>query len=236
MAAFSWLHLTDLHKGMRGDTHLWPNIRQAFYKDLADQYKRRGAWDVVLFTGDLVQKGSAEEFTKLNDEILKPLWEYFQELGFNPALLAVPGNHDLQRPQPLSAAARMLTKWGNDPEIQEEFWETPDSEYRQVVDRAFQNYSAWWNEYSFRGSLDIQSGRLPGDFSTIVSKDGFQIGIVGLNVTFLQLTGGDYTGKLVWGSLSGMSGNFTMLVEGMERRGLKNWIPACCLHIREKTG
>ena len=39
-------------------------------------------------------------------------------------------------------------------------------------------------------------GMLPGDFSSVVTKDGISLGVVGLNTTFLQLTGDDYAGRL----------------------------------------
>jgi 3',5'-cyclic AMP phosphodiesterase CpdA len=59
MSTFNWLHLTDLHLGMAGQKHLWPNIRDIFYDDLRKPHKQCGPWDAVLFTGDLVQRGSA---------------------------------------------------------------------------------------------------------------------------------------------------------------------------------
>ncbi|WP_295446697.1 hypothetical protein [uncultured Thiodictyon sp.] len=32
---FSWLHLTDLHFGLKGQGGLWPTLRQPFLDDLA---------------------------------------------------------------------------------------------------------------------------------------------------------------------------------------------------------
>src|SRR5689334_15891365 len=37
---------------------------------------------------------------------------------------------------------------------------------------------------------------LPGDFSAVIQKNGFSLGIVGLNTTLLQLTGEDYETRL----------------------------------------
>ena len=42
--AFSWLHLTDLHFGLRGQPHLWPNLRERFLDDLAALHDRCGPW------------------------------------------------------------------------------------------------------------------------------------------------------------------------------------------------
>jgi 3',5'-cyclic AMP phosphodiesterase CpdA len=91
MVAFNWLHLSDLHLGMGGEAHLWPNIRDQFFEDLTELHKTCGPWDAVLFTGDFVQRGSKEEFDKLN-ELLDPLWVHLASLGPTPVLLAVPGN------------------------------------------------------------------------------------------------------------------------------------------------
>lgn len=91
-----WLHLTDLHVGIKDEDWLWPGMREKFRDDLVSIHDRAGPWDLVLFTGDLVQKGT--EYARL-DEVLNDIWTWFGELGCSPKLLAVPGNHDLKRPQ-----------------------------------------------------------------------------------------------------------------------------------------
>ncbi|NQZ10684.1 MAG: metallophosphoesterase [Algicola sp.] len=197
MVAFNWLHLSDLHLGMGGQAHLWPNIRDQFFDDLTELHKTSGPWDAVLFTGDFVQRGSKEEFDKLN-ELLDQLWAHLAPLGSTPVLLAVPGNHDLVRPKPTKAAVRMLKKWDDEPEIQQELWQDPDSEYRELIEQAFENYQHWWQNTPLRGDLVINHGLLPGDFSATWTKNGLKIGLVGLNTSFLQLDGGDYYQKLAW--------------------------------------
>ncbi|MCP4701324.1 MAG: NACHT domain-containing protein [Gammaproteobacteria bacterium] len=198
MTSFNWLHLTDLHLGMDGQSHLWPNIREQFFVDLETLHRRCGPWDAVLFTGDFVQKGAAEEFTKL-DGLLNELWDRLQTLGSEPVLLAVPGNHDLVRPDPKSSAVRLLEMWDNVPDIQEEFWKEPDSEHRTLISHAFANYLNWRDDSTLSGSLKMRPGLLPGDFSATWEDRGLRIGIVGLNTAFLQLTGAaDYKGRLAW--------------------------------------
>ena len=51
--------------GMTELNYLWPELRELFYKDLKELHKCCGPWDLVLFSGDLVQKGSAKEFEKV---------------------------------------------------------------------------------------------------------------------------------------------------------------------------
>jgi hypothetical protein len=60
--SFSWLHLTDLHYGLKGQDCLWPNLREPFLESLGPLHDRCGPWDAVLFTGDLVQSGKSEQF------------------------------------------------------------------------------------------------------------------------------------------------------------------------------
>lgn len=194
MSKLSWLHLTDLHYGMGEQKHLWPNIKDQFFEDLKKLHEKSGPWDVVFFTGDLVQSGANEEFDGLN-KLLDQLWRRLKELGSEPLLIPIPGNHDLVRPS-MSAAARVLTKWAENPEIHQEFWEDPNSEYRAVIDSAFTNYSKWLETCPFTSSLKKQSGLIPGDLSITIEKDDLKVGVVGLNTAYLQLSGGDYLGRL----------------------------------------
>jgi len=198
--SFSWLHLTDFHYGLKAQGHLWPTLRAPFLDSLTALHAQCGPWDVVFFTGDLVQAGKSEEFAKLQTEVLDPLWQKLNELGSGDAvLLAVPGNHDLFRPNPSEdnpAAERLLDK-GGFARVEERFWEQPAGSYRGVVNDAFAAYSAWWKAAPHRPDA-MCAGILPGDFSTTRVCGTRRIGIVGLNTAFLQLAGGDYKERLVW--------------------------------------
>lgn len=199
-SSFSWLHLTDLHYGLQGQGHLWPNLRQPFLDSLADLHDRCGPLDAVLFTGDLVQSGESAQFKEMQAEFLDPLWRRLEELGSGDAvLLAVPGNHDLYRPNPYedNAAIDVLLEKDGFHRIEEKFWDRPTGPYRRVIGDAFAAYSQWWTAAPHRPD-DIKAGLLPGDFSATIERDGRRIGIVGLNTTFLQLAGGDYKSRLVW--------------------------------------
>lgn len=200
MTTFSWLHLTDFHFGLKGQDTLWPNLRQPFLDDLEKLHDLTGPWQVVLFSGDLVQQGRSEEFESMQREVLDRVWKKLEELGSGKArFLAVPGNHDLYRPDPKEdnpALDGLLDKDGFN-RISAKFWEYPTGAYRNVVRDAFGAYTAWWNATSRRPD-NLTPGLLPGDFSCTIDHDGQAIGIVGLNTAFLQLQGGDYREKLVW--------------------------------------
>ena len=78
---FAWLHLTDLHFGLKGQGYLWPTLRQPFLDDLAVLHDLSGPWDAVLFTGDLVQSGESAQFRQMQQQGLDPLWERLGILG-----------------------------------------------------------------------------------------------------------------------------------------------------------
>lgn len=197
---FSWLHLTDFHYGLKQQGHLWPTLREPFLESLAALSEKCGPWNAVLFTGDLVQSGKSEEFSRMQAEVLEPLWEKLKELGSGDAvLLAVPGNHDLFRPNPAEddAAVDALLDKDGFKRIEEKFWDQPAGSYRRVVNNAFAAYREWWSKAPRRAD-SIHDGILPGDFSTTLSCGERKIGILGLNTAFLQLAGGDYKERLIW--------------------------------------
>jgi predicted phosphodiesterase len=206
MKSFNWLHLTDLHFGLQGQDSLWPNVREVFWNDLEKLHEKSGPWDAVLFTGDLVQSGSEAEFNELEVKVLGPLWDRLTQLGSkDPVLLAVPGNHDLVRPdgkKPKAALRLMLQKTGF-AEVADEFWSDPSCEYREIISTAFANYNSWAGKNGRNKGLTIKPGILPGDFAATLNIETTQgsplkIGLAGINTTFLQLTNGDYRKRLAF--------------------------------------
>jgi WD40 repeat protein/predicted MPP superfamily phosphohydrolase len=190
-----FLHLTDWHVGMAEQGWLWPNVREAFFDDLERLHEQLGGFDAVFFTGDLTQRGSEAEFAKL-DQGLAALWQRFAELGSNPVLVTVPGNHDLQRPPPKGALVKALGTWHADPDVRDALWSEAEGEYRQGVRNAFAPYAAWAERQPAMKRARPRWGLLPGDLSAVVERGGLRVGVVGLNSAFLQLTGADYDKKL----------------------------------------
>src|SRR5947209_8308988 len=156
MVAFNWLHLTDLHLGMDGLQNLWPNVEEVFFEDVEFLVGQVGPLDLVFFTGDLVQRGSAEEFKQIN-RLLEKFWQKFREIGSEPKLLAVPGNHDLVRSENLQDPTLLILMqlWDN-PNVQQPFWDNAESPQRKLVDNAFANYIQWWQDVSVP-KLEIHS-------------------------------------------------------------------------------
>lgn len=193
---FNWLHLTDFHQGMGDQDWLWPNVREEFFRDLKRLYEKSGPWDLILFTGDLSNRGDPREFERFDRELEKLRSELKKiDAACAPMLLAVPGNHDLVRPSLKNPIVKHLARWGDDADVMDEFWTAPECDYRQAIDAAFAGYQHWWDSAS-APVAGLQHGLLPGDFSVTIEKDGARLGIVGLNTAFLQLADGDYQGKL----------------------------------------
>jgi len=201
MSHFNWLHITDLHYGQPDQEYLWSNVREAFFEDLRKLHERTGPWNAVFFTGDLVFSGEQTEYDKLESEVLTRIWDELRQLGSGDAiLLAVPGNHDLIRPNNNSqpdAALRQLLRDGGFDEIAKEFWKEPNGEYSSVVQNAFQTYKRWWNKALYRNVETLVDGILPGDFAATLLLPDKRIGVLGLNSTFLQLAPGNFQGRLV---------------------------------------
>ena len=191
-AKFSWLHLSDLHFGLTGRNTLWPNLRESFFYDLEKLHEATGPWQVVVFTGDLVQTGKSAEFQEVQNEVFERLWDKLKQLGSGDAvLLAVPGNHDLLRPNPSENNPTLDT-------LPEKIWLNPTGPYINVIRKAFGAYAEWWKNCPQCPTSQFRHGIIPGDFAFSLKQGDYSIGIVGLNTAFLQLQGGDYQGKLAW--------------------------------------
>ncbi|MBL8110933.1 MAG: hypothetical protein JNJ96_14815, partial [Anaerolineales bacterium] len=149
-----------------------------------------------FFTGDLVQKGAEKEYDEFDNK-LKRLLDHLKNLGSDPVFLAIPGNHDLVRPNPDSAFIAALSTWSTNSKIRELFWTKDDSEYRLGIYAAFSNWTKWSQHgISIDRLKNYQQGIMPGDFSATLEFGEISIGVLGLNTTALQLSAGDYEGKL----------------------------------------
>lgn len=182
MTIINWLHLTDFHCDAPGQVWLQDAVKDAFMDDLQSLYRISGPWDIVFFTGDLAFSG--REYSAAQHAI-DELWNKFHSLGCDPVLLAVPGNHDLQRPTADAVA-----------HLQEMRKSESTSDLARFLAANFEGYNKWWDGNIKRGTgattcpksrveaRDWFSGYLPGDFAVTIAKDGLNVGIMGLNTTF----------------------------------------------------
>jgi tetratricopeptide (TPR) repeat protein/predicted MPP superfamily phosphohydrolase len=194
---FRWLHFSDLHVGVHEQSSLWPRFGRLLDADLERVLKRAGDIELIVFSGDMVQKGTRDEFD-LFDETLGKIIDRISEFQARPQLIALPGNHDLVRPDSLSGHAVALAAYWQRPEIRERFWDKKGEDYRAFISGVFENYTAWQNRLIDAG-VHIRPdkvGLLPGDASYVIETSSGKLGVAALNSTWLQLEGGDYTGRL----------------------------------------
>lgn len=219
---FRWLHLTDLHVGMRDEQHLWPQVEQEVLRDLDRVLDQLGGLDVVFFTGDLAFSGQAAQYARF-DDIWGAVRAHLRTRNVEPALLAVPGNHDLQRPAADDAEAQRLRGWADDADLRKRFW-SPDCAERARVHEAFAGWTAWAGEaLDWSRFAEVQcDGLLPGDFAaTWAPPGGPRVGVLGLNTAALQLDGGDYEGRLTV-----HPAQVTALMQGKHGGRLYRWAAA----------
>ncbi|MFA5962508.1 MAG: metallophosphoesterase [Sphingomonas sp.] len=195
-STFRWLHFSDIHVGMSALPRLWPRSATLLLDDLETAHRKAGGFDCLIFSGDLVQRGEAAEFDAF-DEIIDRILARLGDLGPKPSLMTIPGNHDLVRPDPLNPAALALAQYWSQSSLRERMWDA-DQPYLAFLKSVFEAYSGWRARAISRGVhlAPAVEGLLPGDASYVIQTPTGEIGLVGLNSTWLQLGGGDYKGGL----------------------------------------
>ena len=196
MSAFRWLHFSDIHVGQDGQARVWPRASTMLLDDLETAHRKTGGFDCVMFSGDLVQKGSEYEFDQF-DEVIGDIIRRLGELGERPPVITIPGNHDLTRPNRLNPFAMALTSFWNDADLRDGIWKTENG-YLAFFEEVFLNYSTWRSRAIERGIhlAPVMQGPLPGDASYLLDTAAGKVGVIGLNSTWLQLGGGEYRGDL----------------------------------------
>lgn len=172
-----WLHLSDWHLGQDNLKWKWNNgVKQIVFKDLELLNDLMdGPVDVIFFTGDLVYKGSPEDYENRLKKELMELYTKLDALGSRPFFIPVPGNHDLQWPgeeyNPVIQMLKFLHLKDNNclnsmeidsPGLAElkgmlsclndnfnYFWRGQESEYYSCINRAFKNYEKWFNSFPY---------------------------------------------------------------------------------------
>lgn len=203
---FNWIHFSDIHVGVGDQNWLWPRSDFLLMKDLERVHKRAGNFDLLIFSGDLTQQGSSEEFDQFTEISLR-ITQRLAEFGPVPKLITVPGNHDLRRPPAGSPGGAMLRRFASQPELHKSFWKEyqegyapaeGDLSYKKFIDTAFAPYLSWRDTVVAAGlhAKPVEIGYLPGDASYKIECDGGTCGVVGLNSSWLQLGAGNYEKQL----------------------------------------
>ncbi|MCA9648981.1 MAG: NACHT domain-containing protein [Myxococcales bacterium] len=221
-ARITWVQISDMHLSRleHGDTRtrrfggeLWAHGLRAFLEDLDQQLRAlQLVPDLLLITGDLTFSGSDEQYRDLDDDLLTPLLRRLAQHGGEPLLVAVPGNHDVQRPRSSRdrLAYRALRDYDelDDPELEAlrcELWQQRDASF---VEPLFGGYLQWSRRTMLPVLADTAprdtglrvvshyDSHMPGDLSVVVEKQGQSLLLVGLNSAWIQYDGGEFEGLL----------------------------------------
>jgi formylglycine-generating enzyme required for sulfatase activity len=201
-----WLHIADLHAGGQGTAEqheLFDGLRQ----EIRATAERLGPPDLILLTGDAACTGQDHEYglvENMIDRIRGWLGEVHPDAP-PPLLFAVPGNHDVVWPgRKEKRLYRVLGDYdhADDPDVRDlrdELWRDHDV---SLVEPLFAPYLRW-HEAQVLAPLDedercvrVRASFFPGDFGAVVEKDGFRLGLLGLNSAWVQYGPGDFAGKL----------------------------------------
>jgi predicted MPP superfamily phosphohydrolase len=168
----------------------WLSIKAQFFDDLKSVIEHSGAINLIAFTGDIANRGHADEY-KVASEFLEELGLFFlKESGTIPPFAAVPGNHDLERPSSSSTLKRVLERYWDEESEKEIFSPLQNSDLRDFSASMFRNYSDWINgkDHGLPTLSSMQTGLLPGDFTGTEVVGDFKVGVVGLNSAFRHLS------------------------------------------------
>jgi 3',5'-cyclic AMP phosphodiesterase CpdA len=202
--AIRWLHLSDLHLGCQRED-LWWQMQEDLAASVRSFVERLGPPDLLLLSGDLTNTGAAKQFDRV-DRLLDTLLGWLAESGgAEPLIVAVPGNHDVQRPPEAKGFQylildRYVEAGLEDRHVQsleDALWSQHDV---SVVKPLFTNYQKWFRKRllpDLERRAKIHASHFPGDFCLEVEIAGaFPLCLVGLNSTWQQYKGGDFERKL----------------------------------------
>lgn len=214
MLPIRWLHLSDLHFGAPGAPVL-NQVMSEFWKWLDSAKEVRSApIDLLLISGDIAYSGKGQlrksssdsnsEYDRA-DEFLARLCEKLA----NPAVICVPGNHDLNRAAMrddfLCSAFDHYAQGTGDAKLraglEKILWDREANKIR--LKPLFQDYLSWSEEKWIKslGShpyvTQLHPSYFPGDLFVQLRPVGkFPLVIVGLNSAWLQYNGDNFKDRL----------------------------------------
>ncbi len=181
---------------MKNQDWLWPTFKHLLYDDLNRLLDKTGPVNAILFSGDIAQGGQQDEYDQFA-AILIELRAQLAAFGPVPPLIAVPGNHDLLRPQEGGSLEAAMRQVPQDGKILEHVF-NPQGEYLSKLRALFAPFVAWQEQAILDGLHFAPSGRglMPGDMVFELPFEGGVAGIATLNSAWLQLSAGSYLNRL----------------------------------------
>ena len=179
-APLRWLHLSDFHVG-KDDYG-----QRRLFKYLLDHVRERvesGAGpDVVFITGDIADKGQADQYDDFFDSFFVPLWGLLSP-ECQERIFIVPGNHDVDQAQ-----ARAVDTYDILLRIREFLDPTDQGQFeRSTIFPRLQAYA----DYDFTNSGDHWLFSSEGALIRSLEIRGHKIGILSLNTAWLSCSDED---------------------------------------------
>jgi formylglycine-generating enzyme required for sulfatase activity/predicted MPP superfamily phosphohydrolase len=194
-----WLHLTDLHRKGRRDDALWPSVKEALWRALADPPEERlKAVDVVIFSGDLAFSGAKAQYEEVKTFLGELRAKLKKASGKDVPVFAVPGNHDLARPTGRDARSAAWLYDYTDPDCLATLWGSTPNEELDAIRATFKDWSEFQRD-TIEATLEnsrIKHGLMPGDARVELDLNGFKLGLVGLNSAWRQVDGRDFRNRI----------------------------------------
>lgn len=175
---FSWLHLSDFHLGK--DDYAQRRIIEYILAEVDARIAASGNPDFIFITGDLANKGRADEFELFDKGFLVPLLEKLGDTYFDKIFLC-PGNHDVDRTK-----ARAVKRYDVVDEIQN--FLDPTAEGRGEREHLLARFQAY-DEYPWYLEQTKWVSSAPGFFAKRIELMDSAIGILCINTAWF--CGGD---------------------------------------------
>lgn len=171
-----WLHCSDFHTGK--DRTAQEKLASKMIDHVKTRISEGFIPDLVFITGDIANFGLKREFDEFHNSFLQPLRETLGGSKWSGRILAVPGNHDVDRSQhkDFDRAAHL--------ESGSRFFD-PDKHGKIERDILAPRFKAY--RKGVRADLsDTWLGNPEGAFAEIIPIEGVSFGVVGINTAWLS--------------------------------------------------
>jgi len=175
----NWLHLSDFHIGK--ERFVQQNICDEIINHVKERVNQEELpLDFIFITGDLANKGRADEFNTFYSEFFNNLVE-IANLDFE-RIIIIPGNHDVN-----INAVKAVMRYGVFNQIEHFFDPTEEglSDRKYLLERfaEYIKYDSFSPKVEGKHWLESSQGCSKRQFDNI---NGHKVGIVGLNTAWLS--------------------------------------------------
>lgn len=169
-----WLHLSDFHVGK--DPVEQPRLFSEILAEV-ERWKTEKHFvpDYVFITGDIANKGLKKEYETFRTEFLGPLQA---KLDANTLVIPIPGNHDIERPNPDGLDRSILLKPPS------KFFDA-SKEGRTSRDQVLPRFKHYKKLMTSMGMSPDWLASNDGAAVHIRTLAGMEVGIIGLNTAWL---------------------------------------------------